>query len=585
VLDRLVIEGLSPESTPRRVRVKVNAAPDELGPGQWVEVPAVLRPPPPPSAPGAFDFQRQAFFEGLGGVGYAVGRMRTVPAPDDNAQDGGWRAWLNALRLDVARRVRAAIPGDSGAVAAALLTGKREAVPEPVIRAMRDSGLAHLLAISGLHLGLVAAIVFFGLRGGLALVPPVALRYPVKKWAAAMALLATFAYLWLAGATVPTQRAFVMTGLVMLAVLLDRTALSMRLVAWAAAVVLAIAPESLLGPSFQMSFAAVIALIAAYELARGFRERVMVDWAWPRRVVAYFVGVALTSLVAVVATAPFAIFHFNRLAGYGLLANLAAVPLTAFWIMPLGLAALILMPFGLEAWALVPMGLGTDLLVEIAGTVAGWPHAVVLVPAMPVWGLAAVALGGLWLCLWRQGWRLLGVAGLAAGLLSIGLVRTPDILVTGDTRLMAVRARDGGLLLSSARRNRFAAEMWLRRAAQVSGEVWPRYGASADGALRCDRQGCLYAKDGQVVAFPRHRAALAEDCRSVDAVVTELAAGGRACRGPRLVIDRFDLWRDGAHAIWIDGDAAPRVETVRARQGLRPWVAGSGDGDQEAGSD
>ena len=212
--------------------------------------------------------------------------------------------------------------------------GERGAIPADVLAAMRDSGLAHLLAISGLHVGLVAGILFFAARGGCALVPAVALRFPIKKWAAVVALIGAFGYLLLAGAPVPTQRAFVMVGLVLVAVLVDRRGISMRLVVWAAMFILLVRPESLLGASFQLSFAAVLALVAGYE-ALGPRLRVWYgESGAARRVLLYVGGVALTTVIAGLATAPFALFHFNRVVVYSLAANLVAVPLTALWVMP-----------------------------------------------------------------------------------------------------------------------------------------------------------------------------------------------------------------------------------------------------------
>ena len=219
---------------------------------------------------------------------------------------------------------------------------------------LRDSGLAHRLALSGLRMGLVGGILFGGLRGGLALVPPLALRFPIKKWAAAAAILGAFAYGMVAGATVPTQRAFLMIGLVLAAVLFDRRGISMRTVAWAAVIVLLFRPESLLGPSFQLSFAAVVALIAVYEAVRD-RRRLDGPLGWRRRIVLYIAGVALTTLVAGMATAPFAVYHFNRFADYGLAANLIAVPVTALWTMPRALVAFALMALGPETLARAPM--------------------------------------------------------------------------------------------------------------------------------------------------------------------------------------------------------------------------------------
>ncbi len=570
VLDQVALSRLPATDTPARIRVRLagKTAPADLAPGQELRLRAALMPPPGPVAPGAFDFQRRAWFDRLGAVGYAVARPEIVRA----AEPSGASLWLADLRQRIAERVRAALPGDSGAVAAALLTGDRGAIPKSAIADMRDSGLAHLLAISGLHVGLVAGFIFLVVRGGLALLPPVALRYPIKKWAAVAALAGAFAYLMIAGATVPTQRAYLMIGLVFLAVLLDRSAMSMRLVAWAAIAILLLAPESLVTASFQLSFAAVVALVAGYEALRGRLSR----WRrhngqrlW-RRPVLYVAGIALTTLIAGAATGIFAIHHFNRMALYGLAANMAAVPITALWIMPWGLASMLLMPFGLEGLALLPMGWGIDLVLAVANSVSGWPGAVALVPAMPTVGLIAIALGGLWLCLWQRPWRLAGLAGLLVGLISIGWTPPPDILVTGDGKLIAARAASGSYMLSSGRSGRFAADGWLRRAGERDRVPWPREGISADGRLRCDAVGCLYRVTGHRVALVRNERALAEDCWRADHVIS-LEPVRIACPVPGHVIDRFDLWRNGGHAVWLGADGV-RVESVNQTRGARPWV-------------
>ena len=420
-------------------------------------------------------------------------------------------------------------------------------------------------------MGLVAGLVFFAVRAGLALLPSVALRYPIKKWAAAAAALGAFAYLFLAGATVPTQRAFLMLGLVLLGVGLDRSAVSMRLVAWAAFAILLLHPESLLSASFQMSFAAVTALVAAYEALRLKSLTRRGEMGLAGRAGLYLAGVALSSVVAILATAPFAVHHFNRLAWFGLAANLAAVPLTAFWIMPWALDAFLLMPLGWEAAALTPMGWGTEALIAVAETVAGWPGSATIVPLLPLWGLVLVALGGLWLCLWQRGWRVLGLAPVAAGLLTMTLHRPPDVLITGDGRLMAVREPHGELSLSSDRVARFSAGIWLRRAGQASASVWPTTGVAAGGWLRCDPLGCIYRAQGQVVALVRDGRALAEDCRVATVMVSLEPVPRRRCPGPEVLVDRFDLWRNGAHALRL-GPGAVDVESVRDHRGARPWV-------------
>jgi competence protein ComEC len=384
-LEKPRISRLQPNLTPERIRLRLRGPQPAINPGDWVRLRAMVMPPSPPAAPGAFDFQRQSFFRRLGGVGFALGPAQVL-APSGGGGWDGLLLGLARLRQGIAARVKAGLDGIPGAIAAALMTGDRSAIPKETMATMRDSGLAHLLAISGLHMGLVAGILFVSLRGGLALVGPLALGFPIKKWAAAAAILGAFAYGMVAGATVPTQRAFLMIFLVLAAVLFDRRGISMRTVAWAAVIVLLFRPESLLGPSFQLSFAAVVALIATYEAVRDRRRRDG-PLGWRRRIVLYIGGVALTTLVAGMATAPFAAYHFNRFADYGLAANLIAVPVTALWTMPWAVVAFALMPFGLESLALAPMGWGVGVMTAAADTVSSWPGAVTLLPAMPMWGL------------------------------------------------------------------------------------------------------------------------------------------------------------------------------------------------------
>ena len=447
------------------------------------------------------------------------------------------------------------------------LTGERGRIPEPVMESMRKSGLAHLLAISGLHMGLVAATLFFVLRLAMAAIEPVALRHPIKKWAASAALAGALFYLLISGATVPTQRAFVMVGLVLVAVLIDRTAISMRLVAWAALGILLLRPESLLSASFQLSFAAVVALIATWEAARGRWSAWRGSHSVVRQIGLYLVGVAFTSVIATAATAPFAAYHFDRVAVYGLLANLVAVPITALWVMPFGLLALALMPLGLEHLALTPMGWGLRAVIAVAGSISEWPGAVALVPAAPLGALIAVVVGGLWLCLWRGGWRWAGVAAVAGGLFAFSFDRPPDILIDETGKLFAVRGAEG-LALSSQRLARFSGEHWLRRAGQAASAPWPPNG------VRCDRLGCIYEHGAHTVALVRDPRALDEDCGAADLVIAAVPVRWR-CRAPATVIDRFDLWRDGAHAVWFDDDGV-RVRSVNRRRGARPWVAARG---------
>lgn len=567
-LDRLDIARLDRDQTPERVRLTIRTGGAAGLPGDRVSMTAIVTPPPPPSAPGDFDFARHAFFDRIGGFGYALSPVRD----EGEAEAGPVEALgfaLDRLRLRLAARIEATLSGDSGATASALLTGLRGAMDRDVVDRLRDAGLAHLLAISGLHLGLVAGFVFYVVRLGLALVPRIALDYPIKKYAAVAALVAAAAYLALTGATVPTRRAFIMVAVVLAAILADRVALSMRLVAIAAMIVLATDPSSLLGPSFQMSFAAVVALVAVYEGPAG-------RWVHGGRgglggrAVAYGAGVLLTTAVAGLATAPVAAFHFNRLAAFGLAANMVAVPVVALWVMPAGLLALVLMPLGLDAWPLQAMGAGIDIVLEVARTVAAWPGAARSVAAMPVASLVLFAIAGLWVALWRGRVRLGGLAPAVLGATLAVLHTPPDIIVHGDAEVVAARLADGGLALSTRRRERFDTAIWLARNGQDAASPWPALGGSADGRLRCDDWACIYRMGGQSAAIVFDPAALGEDCERADLLVSFTPVRGR-CARPARVIDLFDLLREGTTAIRLGRDGVT-VETVTDGRGVRPWT-------------
>ncbi|MBT4589265.1 MAG: DUF4131 domain-containing protein [Rhodospirillaceae bacterium] len=561
--------------TPEKIRLTLRGTQPDLVPGQWIQLRAVLTPPPPPVMPGAFDFQRRFYFMEIGATGFGLGPAEIVAEHDISGTTLQLGTSINLfvaeLRQKVAETVRNILPGAVGGVAAALMTGDRSGIPKSILEAFRKSGLAHLLAISGLHIGLIAGLLFGGIRAGLALIPALALRYPIKKWAAFMAILGAFSYAVMAGATVPTQRAFLMIGLVLLAVLFDRQGISMRLVAWAATAILLLRPESLLGASFQLSFAAVIALIAAYEYLkeRDLGPEYAAIWRRPLR---YVGGVALTTIIATIATAPFAIYHFNQMAQFGLIANVLAVPLTAIWIMPFAILSFLLMPFGLSEIGLQLMGWGVGGIIDIANWIASWEGSVLMVPAMPIWALVAIGLGGLWISIWQQNWRLLGGGAIALGLGSLIFFQAPDIVVDERGKLFAVQGTNGVLHLSSKRVSKFSGQIWLRRGGQQidTQQNWPKQGFSADNSLICDRLGCIYNNKGHKVALITDVQAVPEDCQAADIIVSAVPVP-YFCPSAKIVIDWFDLWRKGAHAIWLTENGAV-VEDVNTKRGRRPWV-------------
>lgn len=568
-LDRIAIDRTGLTEMPARVRITARSRAAPPNPGDTIAARAILQPPPSPSLPGGYDFARKAWFERIGAVGFALGAVTVTETPASSS----WRIGLARLRLAMTTRIMGGVGAHDGIgpVAAALMTGERRAIPKESLASMRDSGLAHLLAISGLHIGLVAGLLFFAIRLGLALIEPVALRYPIKKIAALAAILGAFAYLLISGATIPTQRAFLMVSIVMLAVMIDRTAISMRLVALSAMAVLLFAPESLLSASFQMSFAAVVGLVAVYEAAAprmtALRHR---GGLFGSRICLFIAATMLTTLIASLATAPFAIYHFNRIALYGLLANLVAVPVMAMWIMPLGIVSFLLMPFGLESLGLVPMGWGISVVLWIADSVAALPGAVALVPPMPTTGLAILSLGGIWLCVMRGRIRFYGLPAIAAGMASILSVTAPDVIVNRDGGLVAVNLGAGRVVMSSGSGNRFERDMWQRRLAVDEVGQWPMGGIDPTARIGCDPTGCIAVIGGRTVALVTEAAAVVEDCAEADHVILLTRIPRRMCGTAKVAFSTFHVWRDGAHAIRFGADGAV-VETARERRGDRPW--------------
>lgn len=554
---------------PQRVRVTL-AGRQPPAVGSHVTLRATLGPPPGPSYPGGFDFGRAIWLDGIGATGYALGRLQLSPASTPPPPGLALTTWLDGTRRAIAARIRAALPGEEGGVAIALVTGLRDAVPESIEESMRISGLSHVLSISGLHMALVASSVFFLARALLALVPDLALYRPIKAWAALPAMLSASFYLLLSGAEVPTQRAYVMTLLVLAGIVLGRPALTVRTLAVAALVLLALSPRAVLDPGAQMSFAATLGLIAAYErFAFLITQPSAKAGRWLGLPGRYIAALVLASLAAGLTTAPYAAYHFQRLAPLSLVANLGAMPVVSFVVMPAGLAGSILMPFGWDdpAWRL--MGWGLARMSDISDLVAALPGADRGVPAMPMASLVLFSLGLMVLCLARTRLVLLAPLLALAGFVTAATAPRPDLLVDAEARTVAVRGRDGALAFMGDRDagvgGRFAVEQWLSADGQR-----PRFGTGdLTKAAACDRLGCtLPLPDGRLVVVSRDRDSLEDDCRLAAVLVTPFA--------PPLDCAATVIYRDARTAIGgvagtLMPDGSLALASARPAQGTRPW--------------
>ena len=560
--------GLAPQSIPQRLRIRTLGAAPSLKPGDLMRVKATLAPPAAPAMPGGYDFARAAWFQGLGGVGYTLSRPEIVPASGPVPFGLAFKAAIEGVRQAIGARIAAGLAGETGAIATALVTGERGGISQETNDAFRNSGLFHILSISGLHMVVMAGAVFFAVRLCLAAVPGLALRHPIKKWAAITAALAALAYLLLSGSAVATLRSYVMISVMFLAVLLDRPALAMRNVAISALVILALYPESLLDIGFQMSFAAVVALVAVYEeVARRVEARGRAEPGLLLKPLLLFGGIALTTVVAGLSVAPFAAYHFHTSQQFALVANLIAIPICNLVVMPAALVTLVAMPFGLEAPALWIMGQGIEAMTWCARFAAGLPGAVVRIPAISETAFLTMVAGGIWLALWHARWRLLGVLGLAAGLALSTRPELPDLLIGRDGALVAIRGDDGRLSAVGGRRSDFELMRWLEH----DGDGRKADEATKASGFTCDGDGCVGSVKGRRIAVARRPAALDDDCRMADILVLNFPAP-KGCAGPAAIFDFFRLRNEGTHAITFAGDSDLRVTTVAAKRGERPWA-------------
>jgi competence protein ComEC len=556
------LAGLEPERWPRRVRVNVRSG--TVSPGDHIAAVARLLPPPGPARPGGYDFGRDAFFRGLGAVGSIPGKITLTPPPRAPPAELVLAATIDRARNALTRRIAEIGGGQAGAMAAALVTGKRGLITETTNTDLRAAGIYHIVSISGLHMVLAAGTIFWLVRALLALSQTLALLWPVKKLAAVAAMIGAVAYCVFSGAEVATVRSLIMTLVMLGAILVDRPALSMRNLALAAIIVLLREPEALLGPSFQMSFGAVAALIAFAERWEN-RSRPQPPSAlpWPIRPLwIAATGIVVTTLLATAATAPFGAYHFQTFNPFGLLGNALALPFVSLCVMPAAVFGVLAYPFGLDAPAWWLMGAASEVVLKLAHWVATIDHSTLVIAAFGPVALACFAASLLWITLWTTKLRLLAILPLVTGVAVAAKPERPDILIERDGSGIAVRGKDD-LLIVAGKPSRFVLQQWLT----ADGDGRNPDDAGLRQGAACDAQGCVIAtKDGRSIAFARDRLAIIEDCRRADLVVTPIPWTAPCVA---KLIDRTSLSRDGATALVRRGKDWRSHASEQG--GDRPW--------------
>ena len=555
-LDQVLIRRFLPHERPAYVRVSLHGDAENFSPepGMVIRVVANMSPPDGPVEPGGFDFRRLAYFEGLGAVGYTRKPIEVLAEADR-----GWQLWLFRTRMAMSAAIQKGMPGPTGAFAAAMMTGDRSGMDETTTENLRVSNLAHLISISGLHMMLLTGTVFAALRFGLALVGPLRRRVDLKKLASVGALAAGAFYLALSGFQVPTERAFVMVSVALGAVFFGRRAISLRGLAIAALVILIARPESLAGPGFQMSFAATLALVVTFQWLNNRRLARLPKWSRGA------VTLVVSSLVAGLATAPFAAATFNRISDYGFLANLASVPLISAIFMPAAILWCLLAPIGLGWIALGIMKPALWWVLKVAETVASQPEPVTLVVSPPAVVVPLIAIGGLWVALWQGPMRsrAAGVMPFLVGVLIWSQAVRPPLLIAADGPLAGVLTEDGRAL-NKGKGQSFVAETWLEndgdRVTQAEAADRWRSGDWDSYELGGVRIAVLTGKK---------RAALLDDaCAAADLVVMS-EPRPRGFKGPCLVYGKWQMADRGTIAIW-PAPGGVRVEPTKGRS-ERPW--------------
>lgn len=487
LMENLYIKKLPKDITPAKIRLTVRTPLNDAKIGDFVKVSAILSKPMYPYLPGSYDFARDAYFKKIGAVGYSVSGF-TVINTDKKTLSGK----LNALRNNIQTRVNNEIGPYTGSIATALMLNEYSNIDKNVLMDLRATGLAHILSVSGMHLSLVAAIFFFSTRFLLNCSFNLALRLHCKKIAAFVSLLGSFAYLLISGMEVAAIRSFIMTSMIIIAIIIDRTSTPMRAIALAAIIILLIAPENIIHPSFQMSFAAVLALIACYELFKKLNFNIA-ECNLVQKLLFYLLGVSFSSLVAGLATAPFALYHFGQSSNYSILANLLAVPITSFWLMPCVVLTFLLYPFHLEFISLYLMKPGINLMLNISHYVAGLPYAVSSFAKISDVNLLIITLGFLWFCLWRSKIRFIGVAVILIGIALQSMLAKPDIFIDRENKIIAVLDEKDRLIFLSKSLVKFKKQLLMN---YLGAKTALKYPQGKSDQLNCQNNVCIFRKNG-----------------------------------------------------------------------------------------
>ena len=568
ILSKIQTQSLNAQDIPRKIRLQLRAD-QNIAIGQRIQVLASLNPPSAPVIPGGFDFRRHLYFQGIGAVGF-IYRAPVIIEPAPNS-------WLNIQKTRhlIAQNIRENMTERYAAIVSALIVGQKRAISNEDQQALRDAGLAHMLAISGLHIGLVSGALFFIFRMLMASIPVLALNYPIKKIAAILALMGAMLYMLLAGATVPTQRAVLMSAIVFIAIILDRSPISLRLVACAAMVVLLIKPESLLSASFHMSFAAVTCLIYCYDVTRNSWLAYYTQANILKKIMLYFIAICFTTVIASIATAPFALYHFGQVSFMGSFANLIAMPIFTFFIMPFALLGTLLMGIGLEFLPLQIVEIGIIAMLDIAYWAQSLPGASIQIPAWNFISFILLVVGVLWAMIWKGYGKLVAIIPIVVSIILNTSNKTPDILIASSHKLVAFKTSEK-LYVNTKNSEKFILENWQKHHGLTieNTMILPHKGSDKNtnkAIAQCGEEGCRIKLKNNKISFIRSPYATQKECDWADILIALHPVNKQVCN-TAIIIDKFDTWKNGAHALWLHNSEL-KIETIAGNSAGRPWSA------------
>ena len=549
VLKDLSIETLSEWQTPAKIWLNTPSSMNGLAQsGDIIKAMAYLQPPYQASTPTSFDFNRHLYFHQIGGTGFVREYFQILK-----------HSASSSIREKINKRIDKVMARETSGIAKALVTGSTKSIAPDIIKHYRDAGIAHILSVSGLHMSLLSGLIFVMIRTILALIPRIALMYDTKKIAAIISIFVCFIYLHLSGSSYPAQRSFLMLSFVMIAILFNRRALSLVSLAWSAFFILLLFPESVCSAGFQLSFSAVIALICAYEAGIGKYIRLLEK----KEGLLFYLfsclaAIALTTIIASFATAPFTIFHFRRLPVYSLIGNLLSSTITGFWIMPSLTAGTILMPFGFDVPFLKLASAGIFIINKAAAFTSGLPHAVYQFPPMPFYGLMMAVFGGLWFCLWQGRHRIYGLIFFCLSIVTPFFTPTPDIYVSANTA--AFRNDEGLLIFREGLADQAIKRTWLEENKQARAIT-----------MICPYGLCIYEKNGQKIGYAHTRIGAYDACQIPDlsVLITSVSLANDCFSGERIT--RTDLLNKGVHTLYLLRNGT-KITSVIQEKGFRPWT-------------